>query len=376
MDNRSSSWGCAFLILIAIVCMMVMSQGPRRARVRHVVHRPAHTSVHRTARPQVGVGVARTRVETKIDLTDKLNPAILPDVLKEVLRELTPGQKPESEKFQQEVVQKLSQKIMDDPEVNYRVDLNEDANLDPVLVVPEAVEGEAAVYSVRVPDPGKNPKDPGTQADWGKLADEGLELMALSVTFDQNTKQMVIDAEPNEYLYEGSGRQHYRSEYHSHHHNWMDTYFKYMIFRSVLFGPYSWYGPRWYGGWYGGYYGGWHAPVRTRTVTRRVTRYKTSPTSRTGMKTASGKGVRSSKASARKTMPKSIQSMKSKRAMQARSKTAGVRSGGFGKSSSSRSTSSSRRSSSRRTSYGSRSSSRRRSVRSSGFRGRSSGWGK
>ena len=96
------------------------------------------------------VGVAQSNVSVKIDLTDKLNPAILPDVMREVLQELTPTEKPDSEKFQQQVVRKLSHKIISNPEVNYRVDLNEDSNLDPLLVVPESVQGQAADQALMI----------------------------------------------------------------------------------------------------------------------------------------------------------------------------------------------------------------------------------
>jgi hypothetical protein len=277
------------------------------------------------------VGVGRAQVTEKIDLTDKLNPAILPDLLKEVLREITPGQRPDSEKFQQQVVQKLSQKIMDDPEVNYRVDLNEDGNLDPVLVVPEAVKGEAAVYSIRVPDPEQYPRDPPDYDNWNRIAQGGIELVALSATFDERSKTMTVNAESNAYLYEDAPYHHYRSEYPVHHHGWLETYVQYMIFRDILFGPYLWYGPGWYGGWYRGYYAGWHAPVATRTVTRTVTRYQPSPGTRSPMRTASGKTVRSQQAASRTQPPRSIQAMKSRRAMQAR-QAASARQGGFGRS--------------------------------------------
>ena len=309
----------------------------------------------------VPVGVGRSAVSVKIDLTDKLNPAILPDVLKEVFREIAPTKKPESKEFQQKVVQKLSQKVMDDPEVNYRVDLNEDGNIDPLLVVPESVEGKAAVYSLRVPDPGSHPTDPQQNADWHKIADGGIELVALSVTYDQNAQSMAINAESNKYVYEGRNH-HHSSTYHSHGHSWMATYFQYMILRDILFRPYGWYGPGFYGGWYGGFYGGWHAPVGTRSVRRTVTRYNTSPAS----SRPASNVARSSKAKSRTQAPKSITQMKSKRAMAARTGTA-ARSGGFGSS----------RSSATRASSATRSSSRSAVNRSSTpARSRSSGFGR
>ena len=321
----------------------------------------------------VPVGVGRSQVSAKIDLTDKLNPAILPGVLKEVFREIAPTKKPESKEFQQKVVQKLSQKIMDDPEVNYRVDLNEDGNIDPLLVVPESVEGKAAVYSLRVPDPGSHPTDPNQNADWHKIAEGGIELVALSVTYDQNAQSMAINAESNKYVYEGQ-QQHHRSTYHSQGHSWMASYFQYMILRDMLFRPYGWYGRGWYGGWYGGFYGGWHAPVGTRSVRRTVTRYNSSPAS---ARPASNV-ARSSKARSRTAAPKSITQMKSKRAMAARTSGAS-RSGAFGSSRSSGTRSAVNRSStsssrSKRSGFGRTSSSSTR--RSSSFRGGSRGYGK
>ncbi len=321
----------------------------------------------------VPVGVGRSQVSAKIDLTDKLNPAILPGVLKEVFREIAPTKKPESKEFQQKVVQKLSQKIMDDPEVNYRVDLNEDGNIDPLLVVPESVEGKAAVYSLRVPDPGSHPTDPNQNADWHKIAEGGIELVALSVTYDQNAQSMAINAESNKYVYEGQ-TPHHGSTYHAQGHSWMASYFQYMILRDILFRPYGWYGRGWYGGWYGGFYGGWHAPVGTRSVRRTVTRYNSSPAS---ARPASNV-ARSSKARSRTAAPKSITQMKSKRAMAAR--TSGTsRRGAFGSNRSSATRSAVNRSStsssrSRRSGFGRTSSSSTR--RSSSFRGGSRGYGK
>ena len=259
----------------------------------------AGSSSRRTPRM---VGVGRSTVTTRIDLTDRLNPAILPDLVKELLREMAPGQKPDSDKFQQELVQKLGQRIMDDPEVNYRVDLNEDQNLDPVLVVPESVKGEAAVYSIRVPDPDKYPRDPDPNADWHKIAESGVELCAVSVTFNESDRTLVVDAEPNEHLYDG-GQAHYRSSYPASQHSFLQSYMTYMIFRDIMFGPYMWFGPRWYGGWYGGYYGGWHSPVYSRPMSRPSTRYSASQRTSSPMRTSSGSTVRSGKASARTSPP-------------------------------------------------------------------------
>ena len=321
----------------------------------------------------VPVGVGRSAVTVKIDLTDKLNPAILPDVLKEVFREIAPTKKPDSKEFQQKVVQKLSQKIMDDPEVNYRVDMNEDGNIDPLLVVPESVEGKAAVYSLRVPDPGDHPRDPQQNADWHKIADGGIELVALSVTYDQSAQSMAINAESNKYVYEGRNH-HHGSTYHSHGHNWMATYFQYMIMRDILFRPYGWYGPGFYGGWYGGFYGGWHSPVATRSMRRTVTSYNTSPSS---ARPASNV-ARSSKARSRTAAPKAITDMKSKRAMAARTSGAS-RSGAFGSGRSSTTRSAVNRSSSsssRSRSSGFARSSSSSTRRSSSFRGGSRGFGK
>ena len=307
------------------------------------------------------VGVARTTVSAKIDLTNKLNPAILPDVMKEVLREIAPQEKPESKKFQQQIVQNLSQKIMDDPEVNYQVDLNEDGNIDPLLVVPESVQNQAAVYSLRVPDPGQYAVDPDQNANWHQIARDGIELVAVSLTYGQDNSSMMINAESNQHVYEGRAH-HHKGSYYASEHSWMGSYFRYMIMRDILFSPYGWYGPRWYGGWYGGYYGRWHAPVGRRTVTRTTTRYRRAMPS----KTAASSVARSSKAKNRtQQAPKSIQNMKSKRVMTARRATSTSRSGGFG-----RNTTSSRR----KSSSPSKGLKRSRSV--SSFRGGSRGFGK
>ncbi len=252
--------------------------------------------------PDRMVGVGRSSVTSALDLSNKLNPAILPDLVKEVLREMTPGEKPESTKFQQEFVRAFSQRIMDDPDVNYRVDLNEDQNLDPVLVVPESLEGEAAVYSIRVPDPDKHRRDPSADADWHKIAQDGIELCAVSVTFNDAKRELVVDAEPNQHLYPSSTG-HYRSAYPAQQHSFLQTYMTYMIFRDMMFGPYMWFGPRFYGGWYGSYYGGWHSPVYSRPVSRPSTRYASSSRTTSPMTTSSGRTVRSTNASARTRPP-------------------------------------------------------------------------
>ena len=325
------------------------------------------------------VGVAQTNVNVKIDLTDKLNPAILPDVMREVLEELAPTEKPDSQKFQQNVVRKLSHKIISNPDINYQVDLNEDANLDPLLVVPESVQGEAAIYSIRVPDPTEYPKDPAAyDVDWDQVAKNGIELVALSITFDQTSQQMVIGAEANPHAYEGKPN-HYRRDYHSDSHSWMGSYLRYMVIRDILFSPYSWYGGGWYGGWYPRYYGGWHAPVATRTVTRTrtITRYKNANPAQS----TPTNNVRSSRAKTRTQAPKAIQQMKSKRTMAARQKAGSVRSGGFGRQTSVRgNTSTANRvvTSKPRKVANSRSGgfSRRSSSRGSSFRGGGRGFGK
>ena len=145
-------------VLVGLLVVWIMISNAAQRKTAHAVQRRSSAQV---------VGVAQQRVTSSMDLTDKLNPAILPDVLKEVLREVAPSKKPESKEFQQAVVKKFSQKIMDDPDINYRVDLNADENLDPVLVVPESMDGEAAVYSVRVPDPDKHKTDPpATGSSW------------------------------------------------------------------------------------------------------------------------------------------------------------------------------------------------------------------
>ncbi|MFC1584969.1 hypothetical protein ACFL5V_05435 [Fibrobacterota bacterium] len=277
------------------------------------------------------VGVGKTQVDTKIDLTDKLDPQILPDVLKDVFASIQVEEKPDTKKFQQMVVQKFSQAVMDDPEVNYRVDLNEDGTIDPLMVVPENVENEAAVYSLRVPDPSDYPKDPGSSSDWDKIADkQSIELVEVGVTFDEASKQVAISSTPNQHVYEkGGANSHYTQQYPHQHHNWIQTYFQYRLFSMVLFGPYGWgFGP-----FYGGYYGGFYRPypVASRAQARAGSRYSNAPRSNQGLKTASGKSIKGTKAGSRSGMPKSIKQMKSRRAMAVRKqKFAGRRGGGFG----------------------------------------------
>ena len=262
-------------------------------------------------------GIRGDLAKVKIDLTGKLNPAILPDVMASVLAEMAPRQKPTTREFQQTLVQKLGQRIMEDPEVNYRVDLNDDRNLDPVLVIPESVRGEAATYSIRVPDPAQHSKDPSGTPDWAQIAKEGVELCALSVTFNERSRTAAIHVESNSYLYEGQTH-HHRSEYRGSGARWIDTYLTYMVFRDILFMPYGWYGVGWYRGWYDPYYTTWHRPAHTRPATRTVTRYRAAPGAKGAVKTASGASVRSSRASTRTQPPKSISAVRSRRALAAR----------------------------------------------------------
>ncbi len=271
------------------------------------------------------VGVAKSEVSAKIDLSDKLNPQILPDVLREVLASIQVDGTPDKKEFQQKVVQKFSQKIMQDPDINYRVDLNEDGVIDPLMVVPESVDGEAAVYSLRVPDPVSYPQDPGSNADWDAIANkQSLELVEVSVTFDPNAKEVLIASSPNQNVYENSNS-HYQQSYNSSGHSWIETYFQYRLFSMILFGPYGWgYGP-----FFGGFYNSWYSPypASMRSANMANSRYSKAAATNRGPKTPSGKNISSSQP---KSNPRTIQSMKSKRAMSYRKEQNAMRQGGFG----------------------------------------------
>ena len=275
------------------------------------------------------VGVARSSVSAKIDLTDKLNPQILPDVLNQVFASITVSENPEKEAFQKEVVQKFSQAIMEDPEINYRVDLNEDGTIDPILVVPESVEGKAAVYSLRVADPGAYPKDPGNDADWQEIAGkQSIELVEVAVTTEKSNKKVAISSTPNPHVYENQGgNTHYTQSYHSRSFSWIEAYFAYSLFSSILFGPYGWgMGP-----FYGGYYGGYQPyPTHYRSRPVNATRYGNAPRTGTALKTAGGTPVTGSRSQMRKGMPSSLKQIKSQRAMQVRKQTYSRKGGGFG----------------------------------------------
>ncbi len=276
------------------------------------------------------VGVARSKLSLKLDLTDKLNPEILPDVLNQVFSKMDVSQKPEAEKFQKELIRKFSQAIMDDPEVNYRVDLNEDGVIDPVLVVPENIENQGAVYSIRVPDPSDYPKDPESGADWDKIAKkQSIELVEVSTTFDRETKALSISSTPNGQLYENSQGSHYSNTYRSQSHGYLNGFMTGYIFSSILFRPYGWG----YGGFYGGYYGSYYRPhptsYRSRSV--RSSRYGKAPRSTSALKSSKGTRLTGSR-NGNKSPSKSIQKLKSNRAMKVRQQRASSRQGGFGRS--------------------------------------------
>jgi len=223
------------------------------------------------------VGVGKSEISTKIDLSDKLNPEILPNVLNEVLGSIQINEKPDTKEFQRRVVKDFSNKIMNDPDINYRVDLNEDGTIDPLLIVPESVEGEGATYSLRVPDPSEFSADPGGDADWEDIAkNKSIELVEVAVTFDKNTKQVSISSNPNPHAYENHVGAHYSQNYHHSHHSWITTYFQYRMFSMMMFGPYGGFG-----GFYGGYYGrgGFYRPMPAMARNRPVTnsRFNKSP---------------------------------------------------------------------------------------------------
>ena len=102
----------------------------------------------------VPVGVGRSQVSAKIDLTDKLNPAILPDVLKEVFKRNCAHEKTR--------VQRISAKGCPETEPENHGRLGGELsgrsqrgwkNRPAACSSPKSVEGKAAVYSLRVPDP-------------------------------------------------------------------------------------------------------------------------------------------------------------------------------------------------------------------------------
>jgi hypothetical protein len=283
--------------------------------------------------PDYQVGVSQAQVRAKIDLTDKLDPEILPDVLQQVFASISVKEKPESEAFQQEVVQRFSRLVLEDPNINYRVDLNEDGVVDPLMVVPESVEGRAAVYSLRVPDPEHFPQDPTGNVDWNQVSKkQSIELVEVAVTVDPNAKQVSIASTPNQHLYENTpSNTHYTQNYNqSSGINWIQTYFQYQLFSSILFGPYGWgFGP-FYGGFYGGYYRPY--PTASRNYQSRNSRYAKANRSNQALKTTNGQTVRGSRSATRGSTPsKSIQSMKSKRDLAVRKQNTS-RQGGFGSS--------------------------------------------
>ena len=334
--------GCVGIVILMVVFGFCWSMMSRRPRPRPEP-RPGPTSR------------AAAQAKAKIDLTDKLNPKILPDVVSSVLKGMSEEAKTDSEQFHKTLVQKLSKKIMEDPEVNYRVDLNEDKQIDPLLIVPESPKDDTAVYSLRVPDPIKNPKDPTPPADWDKLAEEGVELLALSLIFDPNGKKLTVDADPNDYVYENSRHHHYRSHYYHHHHSWLGGYWGYSLFRGGL----GYHRP---GGWYDGYYAGWHGPTSTRMVDRPVSSYGSSQVVGAAPRTPSGQEIVSQRAATRTSRPQSIQTLVNRHTARAARSTA-------------QRTSSARRVSTSRS--GRYVSTTRRSSRgTSWFRGRSGGWGK
>ena len=273
------------------------------------------------------VGVARSQIQSKIDLTNQLDPQILPSILEEVLSKITVKKGIKSEEFQKQVVQRLSYTILNDPEANYRIDLNEDGVIDPLMIVPEAIDGEAVIYSLRVPDPEKFPKDPSSDADWEKVAEkQSIEIVEVNLTLSTDKNGVVIASNPNGNVYQEKGNQSYQSNYSSSGHSWIATYFQYRLFSAMLFGPYGWG----FGSFYGGFYNGSYNRVATsQRSSQTSSRYNKASASSSQVKSPSGQTVRSKKGVNRSNS--SIRKLRSKRNVAVRSPQRSNRSGGFGR---------------------------------------------
>ena len=309
----------------------------------------------------VGVGVSGMVDEFgELDLSKDLDAALLPDMISQCYQDgLKQGKK--GDDLQRFVVRSLSEKIR---EIS-TIDLNGDGNTDPVLVIPEGDE-EQMTFSIRVPDPSTVKTYPPftDAAAWQKIAeDKAVEVVAVTaVPQSQGSKvrSMEFESRPSSAFYSSS--QYY-------HRSYTSDLLGYMVVRDLFFRP-RWYGPSYYG-WYGGHYRPYRVGnvYRSRQTTSR--RYSSGSGSYSRLRTTSGKLPGRSKNS---------QAVSKKSFSSAKNVRKNLKSGGFGKRSSSKTSGSSkgfgRKSSSR---SGGSSSSRKSSSRGS-FSGSSSRggfrWGK
>jgi hypothetical protein len=288
----------------------------------------------------VGVGYSAMLNELgELDIKENLDVSRLPDMLNECYKEGLSAKK-KGDELQRHVVQSLSQKIR---EIS-TLDLDGDGFTDPILVLPDG-DDEYMTFSIRAPDPevygqGKKPlPDLKDAAAWQKLAEEeAVELVTLTAApqiENGQVKSLNYEARPSTAYY---GDSHY---YHHSSGSGVNGLLTYLVVRDMFYRP-RWYGPSYYG-WYGGYYRPYTVGHVYSNRTTTVNRYSSGKTSYGRLRTSSGRIPPQSKsselASRRSFSSANTVRQKVKTGGFGRSSSTGTsKSGGFGRSSTKSST--------------------------------------
>ena len=261
-----------------------------------------------------------------LNLDKDLNVALLPEIGKQVVQEgAKKGLKDQA--FLQYMVGETSNRVR---EIS-TIDLNQDGTADPILVKPEPVKGEQyVILSIQVPEPKAYPLPPATdQAAWKNV--ETLEVATMTVAL--NAQELTVEAQPNQHMYPNSHQNHYVA-----HDRSAEFLHMYMTLRMM-----EWmFMPRFYGFYGPGFGYGFYRPMPVAMVaTQRqaVTSHITPATGSTSPAITGKNGQAPQSQYSRayaKTPPKSLSALKSSRSFQQRQDaTAGSRSGGFGRNTSS-----------------------------------------
>jgi hypothetical protein len=206
------------------------------------------------------------------------------------------------------------------------IDLNDDGTVDPILVKPEAVEGEQyMLLSLRVPAPGAYPLPAANDAGgWKKV--EQLEVATMTVSL--NDKALTVQAQGNKHMYPNSAGNHYAA--HDRSSSFLQMYMGMRMMEWMFF-------PRYYGFYGAGYGYGMYRPMPVGTMMGRrgaaTSRYSSSRASQTSSIRSRSGATPTSQYSRTysKQAPKSLNQVRSTRSFQRR-QAATSRAGGFGRS--------------------------------------------
>jgi hypothetical protein len=305
---KSHHW---FLIIAVGVVVYVLTQGGDEK----------YAASPRIDYDRLAVSQGMTAEAAALDLQKDLDIALLPDIGKQVIREAA-QQGLQKQAFLERVVQEVGNRVR---QIS-TIDLNDDGTVDPILVKPEAVEGEQyMLLSLRVPAPGAYPLPAaGDTSGWKKV--EQLEVATMTVAL--NDKALTVQAQGNRHVYPNSAGNHYSA--HDRSSSFLQMYMGMRMMEWMFF-------PRYYGFYGAGYGYGMYRPMPVATMMSRrgaaTSRYSSSSASRTSAIRSRSGAAPSSQYSRTysKQAPKSLNQVRSTRSFQRR-QAATSRSGGFGRS--------------------------------------------